>query len=75
MAAKPWKMVIWFTSEQWYSILSSTIKVSDLLVMAKDVDGKKIIEDFLLEHNIDVRGNPEHMQKQLIESLYIKSVA
>ena len=74
-AAKPWKMVIWFTSEQWYSILSSKIKVSDLLVMAKDVDGKKIIEDFLLEHNIDVRGNPEHMQKQLIESLYIKSVA
>lgn len=61
-----WKMVCWFKSEQWRDIYlaEQTTKFPVrlcLLKLAMLDNGRKLIEDFLLNtYNIDIRNNGEH---------------
>lgn len=76
--AAPFKLVTWFTEEQWLAItiLDREIYIrAKILELAKLPDGKVRITDELLKYNIDIRNNPEHPDKELLESYHSKLAA
>ena len=60
-----WRQVCWFKSHQWRDVcivenMTKTPIRYQLLKLALEDNGRKLIEDFLLSFNIDIRNNSQH---------------
>lgn len=72
---KKYKLVAWFTEEQWSTILwlNQGMKYSitaEILEVARGPNAKQKIEEHMLNYGIDIRNNHPYFNKQLIENLF-----
>ena len=65
-----WRVVIWFTEEQWSSItdVEDDCLVAEILTLAKLDNGKQLITDMLIKFGINVSGNKRHPNQDELES-------
>lgn len=80
-----WKVVCWFSVEQWSSICyreltdDADIKAK-ILALARLPDGKQQIESLLFENDIDITKNgrhhlTDHIENKVFENVYAELVA
>lgn len=67
------RIVVWFKELQWYQICLSNL-VAEILELAVLTNGKQLIEQLLLEHQIDITRNGEYPCLQKIPD-YVYDVA
>jgi len=53
---RKWRIVCWFKEQQWYDICRLNLDPT-ILQLAKQINGKQLIETLLLEYQIDIRQN------------------
>lgn len=75
-AKEPMKVICWFTTKQWSDIselenLNDCI-VPEILQRARLPDGKKLIEEYLLDYGVDIRDNPTYPSIQKVEAYFNK---
>lgn len=64
-----WRIVCWFTPEQWFSICQLSLE-PHILELAKQINGKQLIETLLLKHQIDIRQNGEHIDQAFFAEMF-----
>lgn len=73
---EPMKVICWFTIKQWSDILSLELYnnciVAEILQRARLPNGKKLIEEHLLNYGIDIRGNTPYPSQKRVESYFDK---
>lgn len=73
---EPMKVVCWFTIKQWSDISeleeTNNCIVSEILHRARLPDGKKSIEEYLLDYGIDIRDNPPYPSTKKVEAYFNK---
>lgn len=71
-AVGKWRMVCWFTENQWWSIcfLDKTEDIiAKILEVARQADGKRRITEMLQSYGVDISGNGEHPHAELVSEM------
>lgn len=65
-----WRVVIWFTEEQWSNItaVEDHCLIAEILTLARLDNGKQLITDMLIKFGINVSGNKRHPNQDELES-------
>lgn len=64
-----WKIVCWFKEQQWHDICRLHLD-PEIIILAKQTNGKEKIEQFLLEHQIDITQNGLHPDQEFFNSFF-----
>ena len=78
-ATAQWKVVCWFSEQQWWSIcwIESTTDQNikpKILEFARLPDAKQLIENYIREFDIDISDNGTHHLEELVGRLYNESL-
>lgn len=70
-----WELVCWFKPEQWLQIcLSSSNLIPTILELAREINGKELITQLLLKHEIDItRNGHHHLEEFLLSKVFNKA--
>lgn len=66
---KTFHLVVWFTKEQWCKIYFLEI-IDEILSLAKEINGKKLIEQLLLKYHIDITKNGRYPSTKFLPKCY-----
>lgn len=64
-----WQIVCWFKEKQWYEICMLNLDIQ-ILQLAKEINGKELIEKLLLSYQIDITRNGKHIHQEFFEKFF-----
>lgn len=65
--ASRWRVLCWFDRSQWLQICMLNLR-ADILELARKANGRELIEQLLLRHQIDITRNGAHELQEFIEN-------